>query len=591
MTAAPILRVGKVKAEGRSTLGSVDAHLSRTRPTHNADPRRTPQNQWLTGGPGELETRVQRIMAKAKIDPGKLRTDATLANDLVLSVSPEWFRPDDPSAVGTWDEKRLAQFRKAAVEFLKERFPGRVAGAVLHLDEATPHVQAVVVPIMPAKPPQEGWRLSGKDMFNPTSLTALQEAWEARLRPLGVGPRQKGSTARHVPLSEFYKASRNPPPVPNISPSPPPPKALVPVLGREALAEWKQTEVKKARKRLKPLEAKAAQAALYEAERRANDSLRGELREAKGTTRDLLNEVSKLDLQVDLAKEEISRLRGVPVNTVAVALGHTGTIGKRENAIDLVKRVGGLDYNQAVAWLHHAFGPETAAEAVRAELEKNPPAPVLSKPDQVKAKAIADQLDALAAPSYRVTLMRNVDGDQVGQNLGKREDGPEKFWSRNEIMAMIPKLTAQNAQGANVFITPIDPSTRHVLVDDLSHDDLVKLAKRSYQPATITQTSRGNYQAVVKVSAELEERATNEWFKALNRDLGDEKITGLRHPFRLAGFQNRKDKHEQPGGRFPFVEVVHAVNQFCETARRVITEMAKQFRQDDPPSPPLSGPR
>jgi hypothetical protein len=334
------------------------------------------------------------------------------------------------------------------------------------------------------------------------------------------------------------------------------------------------------------LEAKAAQAALYEAEKRGADALRGELREERKEGRDLRKEVEKLGHQVELARDEVARLRGVPVNTVAVALGYTGIIGKRENAIDLVKRIGGLEYPQAVAWLAHAFGPETAAEAVRDTLAKTPPQPVLTKPDQVKAKAIAEQLDALAAPAYRVTLMRNVDGDQVGQNLGKRENEPEKFWDRNEILGMIPKLTAQNAQGANVFITPIDPSARHVLIDDLSRNDLAELAQRSYQPATITQTSRGNYQAILKVGTDLDEQATNEWFKAMNRELGDEKITGLRHPFRLAGFQNRKDKHEQPGGRFPFVEVVHAVNQFCETARRVIIEMARQFRQDEPPSPP-----
>ncbi|MFN7306858.1 MAG: plasmid recombination protein, partial [Acetobacteraceae bacterium] len=151
-------------------MATADAHLSRSRPTHNADPTRTPQNVWLVGGPGELAERHARILEKANIYPGKLRADATLANDIVLSVSPEWFRPNEPDQVGTWDPKRLAAFKRQATAFLREQFGGRVAVAVLHMDEATPHVQAVVVPVLAANPPREGWRLSGRDMFNPASL-------------------------------------------------------------------------------------------------------------------------------------------------------------------------------------------------------------------------------------------------------------------------------------------------------------------------------------------------------------------------------------------------------------------------------------
>ncbi|MFN7594605.1 MAG: DNA-primase RepB domain-containing protein, partial [bacterium] len=340
------------------------------------------------------------------------------------------------------------------------------------------------------------------------------------------------------------------------------------------MAAWQQAETKKARKRLKPLEAKAAAAALFEAERRTADQLRGHLRDTGDRVRDLLGEVAALGQKLEISRNEVARLRGVPINTVAAALSYSGTIEKRENAIDLVKRVGGLDFDGAVAWLHHAFGPSTAAEAIRSDLETSSPPVVLTKQDQVKAKAIQKQLDALAAPSYRVTLMRQVGGDQVGQNLGKSKDEPEeKTWTKSEILTMIPALTAQNTAGANVFITPIDPSARHVLIDDLTHANVMTLKARGYEPATLIESSPGTSQAVVKVSSDLPEQATNEFFKAINREIGDPKITGLKHPFRLAGFQNRKDKHKQAGGRFPFVVVVHAVNQFCATARRVISAM------------------
>jgi hypothetical protein len=349
------------------------------------------------------------------------------------------------------------------------------------------------------------------------------------------------------------------------------------------LATWQQTEATKAKKRIKPLEAKAAAAALYLAERRGADQLRGHLRDTGDRVRDLLGEVAALGQKLELSHDEVARLRGVPINTVAAALSYTGTIEKRENAIDLVKRVGGLDFDGAVAWLHHAFGPSTAAEAIRSELITKPPPVSLTKQDKVKAMAIEQQLEALAAPGYRVTLMYQVEGDQIGQNLGKSKDeGEEKTWTKAEIMNMIPALTARNASGANVFITPIDPSARHILIDDLAPDDMSKLDERHYRPAVVTETSPGNYQAVLKVSSDLDEQATNEFFKAINREIGDEKITGLKHPFRLAGFQNRKEKHLRPNGQYPFVRMVRSANEFCATARRVISAMAELIRSAAP---------
>lgn len=67
---------------------------------------------------------------------------------------------------------------------------------------------------------------------------------------------------------------------------------------------------------------------------------------------------SIIDLRemLDLPKDEVSRLRKLDVSMVAERLGHMDEIRKGENAIDLTKRIGGFDYQQAVAWLHHEFG-------------------------------------------------------------------------------------------------------------------------------------------------------------------------------------------------------------------------------------------
>lgn len=578
----PILRVSKLKSTGVRGLAAVDGHLSRTRPTANADPEHTAENRWLVGGPGTLQDRVNGVLDRAGIDPSRLRKDATIANDILLTISPEWFRPDDPDEYGAYDPAKLAVFQEAALAFLREQFGPRLAAAVLHLDEATPHVQAVVVPVM--KKPDGTHRLSGRDYFGTARLHALQGAWEKRLEPHGVGPRQIGSTARHRTIKSYYSALQAAPAVPEpLPPSPPPLRALVPG-GGDALAAWQAREVKKAKRRLKPLAPLVAKGLLYEAERNAADTARGQIQDQERRLEAMRGELAQAQDEVALTKEQVARLRGVPLHEVAAVLGYTGELGRRENSIDLVKRVGGFTFEEATRWLSAAFGP-AAAGAAAAQHVATVPIPVSQAPltpaDKVKAVAVREQLDALSAPSYRVTAMhQRDDGTKYGVNLCRpKGDGeqPERLWSQAEIVARIPQLTTENARGGNIYITPIDPAVHHVLLDDLDEAGVATLKADGYRPAVVTETSPGNRQAVVKVLKSLPYAAVNEWFKSTNRERGDERIVGLEHPMRLAGFQNRKPRYED-NGRYPFVRVLEAGRGLCSHARAVITNMTRQMR-------------
>lgn len=66
---------------------------------------------------------------------------------LVLSASPEHFRPGDPAARGTWEPDRLEAWTKASTDWLRQEFGDDCVHAALHLDETTPHIHALVVPI------------------------------------------------------------------------------------------------------------------------------------------------------------------------------------------------------------------------------------------------------------------------------------------------------------------------------------------------------------------------------------------------------------------------------------------------------------
>ena len=81
---------------------------------------------------------------------------------IVLSASPEYFRPSDPAAVGTWDEVRLAAWKEATMNHLKPEHGPDLIFAELHLDEDTPHIHAVVAPTYLKKSRVSGKQKSGE---------------------------------------------------------------------------------------------------------------------------------------------------------------------------------------------------------------------------------------------------------------------------------------------------------------------------------------------------------------------------------------------------------------------------------------------
>ena len=236
-----------MKSVGASTPESVEGHVLRTRPTLNADPSKLHLNERIIGDKTPMREAISKIMRLAQIDEGRLRKDATIANDLVLSISPEFFRPEHPNSAGEWDIEKVETFRTRPFHWAKT-FGSWIVSMDLHLDESTPHIHLVVVPIMPklAENGQKSWRLSSKDMFDPASLKALQQTWEDTLQKHGVGKRLQGSTARHTTLKEYYGslATTPRPPEPNIT-SDPPKKGILEsdAAYEKKLKDWKNRNV------------------------------------------------------------------------------------------------------------------------------------------------------------------------------------------------------------------------------------------------------------------------------------------------------------------------------------------------------------
>lgn len=146
---------------------------------------------------------------------------------------------------------------------------------------------------------------------------------------------------------------------------------------------------------------------------------------------------------------------------------------------------------------------------------------------------------------------------------------------------MIPYLRYENNNDKNIFITPMDDNAYYILLDD-SKISLKELEEKGFKPCLFQKTSWKSSQAVFKISKDFDrEKEVIPFFNKMNKNWGDEKITGLRHPFRLAGFRNMKEKHKKENGLRPFVEIQKSVNRFCDKCMDMIKSQFRSSEQKD----------
>ncbi|MEQ1620558.1 MAG: MobV family relaxase [Methylococcales bacterium] len=223
-----VMRFEKLKTFGN--IGGVESHCLRSRETLNADPAKSMLNRWIVGD-GSITSEVKR-----RIGNRKIRKNAVLAIEFLLSASPEYFRPDHPENGGEFRKDRVESFEKAVLDWLTNKFGNEnIVSVVTHLDEQTPHLHAILVPIDPTtdRLNASGW-LDGKK-----ALAELQTSFANSVAHLGLKRGMERSTATHVRISEYYVHVNSPitPELPKILVEPPP--AMM--LGTSRI-EWAQIE-------------------------------------------------------------------------------------------------------------------------------------------------------------------------------------------------------------------------------------------------------------------------------------------------------------------------------------------------------------
>nr|WP_026082245.1 MobV family relaxase [Mastigocladopsis repens] len=378
MTALAILRVEKLKTFG--SVGGSEAHTARLKDTPNAN--RNKENIRLLGNSNgsSLEEIVKAKIASSTLH--KPRKDAVLCSEIFLSASPEYFRPHSPSLAGEWDEQRMWDFANASRQWLQENYGDKCVRAELHLDEATPHIHAYIVPIN-----DKTKQLSHKAMFGgdgrqaSIKLSKLQDSYATALAPLGIERGVKGSKATHTKVKEYYSAVNQEPLTLELD-------RLAPKQGETAQQLFERIKADPTiqainhqladRRRIIEQEKRASQKAL------ASEKLRQQLEQR----------VAQLEALNYQWKQEADQLRELPLEDVAwhlglnpdkkdgrkwTGLGHIIDIDGSKfydffpndqrgggGAIDLVMHVSGCNFRSSIAWLHDRFDEEGMLRATRA---------------------------------------------------------------------------------------------------------------------------------------------------------------------------------------------------------------------------------
>ena len=127
----------------------------------------------------------------------KVRKDAVLEIEVVLTYS--------SSAIG---KVPLDEWKAANVEWLQNYFgKENVVSAVLHMDETTPHIHAMITPIdREAREPKlnaKKW-LGGKAL-----MSQMQTSYGEAMSQFGLSRGEENSRASHQDLQTFYRALNN----------------------------------------------------------------------------------------------------------------------------------------------------------------------------------------------------------------------------------------------------------------------------------------------------------------------------------------------------------------------------------------------
>ena len=187
-----ILRTEKIKTMGKLKLAN----------NHNASKAHRPESADPSGdikrihGDNDVNESLKRLLKDKGIK--KPRKNAVLAYEFVATFSPE-------ATKGINLDKWIAENKK----FFEKKYGDRLLALDLHLDETTPHLHAIVAPIVQCEKKNKP-KLSARDMYGgtdgPKKLRRLQDEYANMMAGFNLKRGIKGSKARHKDINKHHAA-------------------------------------------------------------------------------------------------------------------------------------------------------------------------------------------------------------------------------------------------------------------------------------------------------------------------------------------------------------------------------------------------
>lgn len=360
ITIAPPKAIARTKKLKLHNIAGSETHTARMRETPNASPYL--ENIRLIGSTDPNERLQDLVLAKIgqHEQKRKIRTDAVYCVEILLTASPQYYRPDDPTHAGYWDNEKLSAWVEPNIQWLRETYQDKIVRCELHLDEATPHLHAYLVPL------DDKGQLRCNHFFNGREkMHNFQDSYHAAMAHLGLERGIKGSRAQHDDIKDFYRIVEE---GKDLDAGQLTPQQLQSKAADRDRAVKKKSEMELTALRLvKENEALKARIHSDEAE---NQQLRHSLKLQADQLRDLpLSDVAwHLGLDRDSKNDNKWKGQGHNIN-IDGAKFHDFHPDKEKGgggAIDLVMHVNDCNFKQALAWLNDRFKESGMLRAVKA---------------------------------------------------------------------------------------------------------------------------------------------------------------------------------------------------------------------------------
>lgn len=382
------------------------SHTAREYSVLNANPDLSKNNIRIIDTANFEDKSLQEIFEdrKTRLTGRRIRGNAVLLVQFLLTASPQYFRPNNPGEGGYYELDKVASFTETCQAWLKEKYKENLIRAELHLDEQTPHIHAYLIPI------DEKNNLNCRSFFGGREkLSKLQDDFATAVEHLGLERGVKGSRAKHEKVSKYYARVNAQSKSINL-------ENLPDILSGETASDYKE----RINRYLSP-EIERINAQLTERKSLIDQSLalKLTLRQHELSRNQLEARVLELEQDNFNFRKQAENYRDLPLEDVCWHLGlledfygqnrwkgHGHIIQIRDNlfydfapefskggkgAINLVIHVAQCRFQHALAWLHNRFGEQLMSRAVAAQLRE-------SAIDEAKNIIFSEKIDSFIPP-------------------------------------------------------------------------------------------------------------------------------------------------------------------------------------------------